>query len=70
MANINRQLKIAEEWGKVWEVIFALDKTHAMIVSRSPAASQAMEGQLRIEGEQLSLQGHIKTLHGSHRGPY
>ena len=59
VANINRQLKVAEEWGKVWQVIFPQDKTDAMVVSRSPAASQAVERQL---GEQqLSLQEHIKS---------
>ena len=60
--NINRQLKAAEEWGKVWQVTFAPDKTHAMVISRSPAASQAVEGLLRFEGEQLTLQEHIKIL--------
>ena len=62
MNNINRQLKAAEEWGKVWQVTFAPDKTHAMVISRSPAASQAVEGLLRFEGEQLTLQEHIKIL--------
>ncbi|MPC14120.1 hypothetical protein E2C01_006873 [Portunus trituberculatus] len=46
MANISRQMKAAEEWGEAWQVTFAPDKTHAM----------AAEGQLRFEGEQLSLQ--------------
>ncbi|MPC84609.1 hypothetical protein E2C01_079353 [Portunus trituberculatus] len=46
----------------VWQVTFAPDKTHVMVVSRSPAASQAVEGQLQFEGEQLSLQEHIKIL--------
>ena len=47
----------------MWQVTFAPHtKTHTMVVLRSPADSQAVEGQLRFEGEQLSLQGAIKIL--------
>ncbi|MPC71367.1 hypothetical protein E2C01_065644 [Portunus trituberculatus] len=33
-----------------------------MVVSRYPAASQTVEGQLRFEGERLSLQENIRIL--------
>ena len=48
--------------GKVWQVEFAPNKTHPMLVSRSPAASQAVEGQLQFEGVRLPLQDIIKVL--------
>ncbi|XP_050714148.1 uncharacterized protein LOC126997138 [Eriocheir sinensis] len=62
VAAVNRQLKVAEEWGKLWQVNFAPDKTHAMVVSRSPAATQGVEGQLRFGDVQLPLQDNIKVL--------
>ena len=62
VAAVNKQLKAAEEWGKAWQVDFAPNKTHAMVVSRSPAASQAVEGQLQFEGVRLPLQDTIKVL--------
>ena len=33
-----------------------------MVISRSPAASQAVSGQLRFGGKSLPLQEHIKIL--------
>ena len=62
VAAVNKQLKAAEEWGRVWQVDFAPNKTHAMVISRSPAAPQAVEGQLRFEGVRLPLQENIKIL--------
>ena len=62
VATVNRQMKAAEEWGKLWQVNFAPDKTHAMVISRSPAAPQAVEGQLRFEGVRLPLEDKIKIL--------
>ena len=62
VATVNRQLKTAEEWGALWQVNFAPEKTHAMVVSRSPAATQAVEGQLRFGDVQLPLQDNIKIL--------
>ncbi|XP_050690070.1 uncharacterized protein LOC126982212 [Eriocheir sinensis] len=62
VAAVNRQLKVAEDWGKLWQVNFAPDKTHAMVVSRSPAATQGVEGQLRFGDVQLPLQDNIKVL--------
>ncbi|MPC15856.1 hypothetical protein E2C01_008661 [Portunus trituberculatus] len=44
MANINRQQKTAEEWTKMWQVTFALDKTHTMVISWFPASSCNMDG--------------------------
>ena len=43
VAAVNKQLKTAEEWGKVWQVDFARNKTHAMVVSRSPASPVYMQ---------------------------
>ena len=62
VAAVNKQLKAAEEWGKVWQGDFAPNKTHAMVISRSPAAPQAVEGQLRFGDVRLPLQDNIKIL--------
>ena len=59
---MNRQLKLVEEWGEAWQTSFAPEKTQAMVISRSPAASQAIAGKLLFGGVSLPLQDHIKIL--------
>ena len=59
---MNRQLQLVEEWGEVWQTSFAPEKTQAMVISRSPAASQAISGRLLFGGVSLPLQEHIKIL--------
>lgn len=39
---MNKHLKLVKEWGKVWQVNYASEKTQAMVISQSPAASQAI----------------------------
>ncbi|MPC76603.1 hypothetical protein E2C01_071020 [Portunus trituberculatus] len=63
VTNINRQLNTTEEWGRAWHVTFASDKTHATVVSRSPAASQAMERQLKRHA--ISLLGEDEEIAAS-----
>ena len=62
VAAVNKLLKAAEEWRKVWQVDFAPNKTYAMVVFRSTAASQAVEGQIQFEGVRLPIQDTIKVL--------
>ena len=59
---LNRQLRLVEQWGEMWQVSFAPEKTQAMVISRSPGASQAVSGQLCFGGKSLPLQEHIKIL--------
>lgn len=62
IAAVKRELKIAEEWEKLRQVNFALAKTHPMVVSRFPAATQDVKGQLRFGNVQLQLQDNISVL--------
>ena len=59
---INKQLQLVEEWGRAWQVSFAPSKTHAMVISRSPAAPQALANRLRFGGSCLPLQNSVKIL--------
>ena len=59
---INQQLHLIKEWGARWQVDFAPEKTQAMVISRSPAASQAVEGRLHFGDAVLPLQDHVKIL--------
>lgn len=56
------QLRLVEQWGEEWQVSFAPEKTRAMVISRSPDASRAVSGQLRLGGKSLPLQAHVKIL--------
>ena len=49
------------EWGETWQVGFAPEKTQAIVISRSPAASLAVPGCLCFGGKIL-LQENIKML--------
>ncbi len=62
VAGINQQLHLIEEWGKRWQVNFAPEKTQAMVVSRSPAASQAVAGRVLFGGVTLPLKDDIRIL--------
>ncbi|MPC68001.1 hypothetical protein E2C01_062190 [Portunus trituberculatus] len=53
---------MVEQWGEVWQVNFAPEKTQAMVISRSPDASQAVSGELCFGGKCLPLQDYIKIL--------
>ncbi|XP_045118199.1 uncharacterized protein LOC123508528 [Portunus trituberculatus] len=53
---------MVEQWGEVWQVNFAPEKTQAMVISRSPDASHAVSGKLRFGGKCLPLQDYIKIL--------
>ena len=46
----------------MWQVDFAPNKSQALVVSLSPAAPQAVVGQLLFEGVWLPLQDTIKLL--------
>ncbi|MPC91667.1 RNA-directed DNA polymerase from mobile element jockey [Portunus trituberculatus] len=50
------------EWGETWQVDFTPEKTQAMVISRSPAASLAVSGCLCLGGQILPLQESIKVL--------
>ena len=60
--DINHQLRVIQEWGERWQVIFAPEKTQAMVVSRSPAAGPAVEERICFGGVPLPLQEAIKIL--------
>ena len=62
VSQLNRQLGLVEQWGELWQVNFAPEKTQAMVISRSPGASHAVSGQLHFGGQNLPLQDHIKIL--------
>ena len=46
----------------MWQVGFAPEKTQAMVISRSPAASQAVSGLLGFEDRSLLFKENIKIL--------
>ncbi|MPC41335.1 hypothetical protein E2C01_034923 [Portunus trituberculatus] len=50
------------EYGETWQIGFAPEKTQVMVISLSPAASQADSGQLRFGVQTFPLQEHIKEL--------
>ena len=58
----NQQLRLIKEWGERWQVDFSQEKTQVMVVSRSPAATQAVDGQLQFGDTALSIEDHIKIL--------
>ena len=62
VTELNKQLRMVEQWGELWQVNFAPEKTQAMVISRSPGASYAVSGHLRFGGKCLPLQDHIKIL--------
>ncbi|KAG0714328.1 RNA-directed DNA polymerase from mobile element jockey [Chionoecetes opilio] len=62
VSELNRQLRLVEEWGESWQVSFDSEKTQAMVISRSPDASQTVSGRLCFGGKTLPLQDHIKIL--------
>ena len=62
VTELNRQLRLVEQWGEVWQVNFAPEKTQAMVISRSPGASHAVSGQLRFGDKSLPLQDYVKIL--------
>lgn len=47
--------KLVEQWGEMWQVNFAPEKTQAMVNSRSTGAAHAVWGLLRFGGKCLSL---------------
>ena len=51
-----------EEWGRVWQINFAPEKMQAMVISRSPVASQAVSGLVCFGNKCLSLEEYIKVL--------
>ena len=62
VTELNKQLRLVEQWGELWQVNFAPEKTQAMVISRCPGASHAVSGQLRFGGKNLPLQDHVKVL--------
>ena len=60
--DVNRQLGVIAEWGKRWQVQFAPEKTQAMVISRSLAAPQEVEGEVMFGSITLPLQECIKIL--------
>ena len=59
---LNRQLRLVEHWGEIWQVNLAPEKTNAIIISRSPQAAMEVSGKLRFAGKILPLQDYIKIL--------
>lgn len=53
--DVNQQLQTIQRWGDRWQVNFAPEKTQAMVVSRSSAAPQAVEGQVKFDAVTLPL---------------
>ena len=62
VADVYQQLQAIHEWRERWQVNFAPEKTKAMVVSRSPVASQAVEGAGKFGPITLALQDHVKIL--------
>ena len=60
--NFNTKLNAFHEWGSQWQVNFAPNKTQAMVISRSPAASNTMANKVSMDGVHLPLLGHISIL--------
>ena len=61
-AQINTTLQAIKDWGTLWQVNFAPEKTQSAIISRSPAATAAMEGQLKMGDATIPLQNHVSIL--------
>lgn len=62
VTELNKQLRLVEQWGEMWQVNFAPEKTQAMVISRSLGASHAVAGELCFGGKDLPLQDYIKIL--------
>ena len=62
MCEMNQQLRVIQKWDTCWQVTFALEKTQAMMISRSPVAKPAVKGKLCFDGVFLALQEIFKIL--------
>ena len=56
VADVNQQLQAIKRLGECCQVSYASEKTQAMVVSQSPAASQAVEGKVKLGSVTLPLQ--------------
>ena len=59
---LNNKLQSIQEWGALWQVNFAPEKTQAMVISRSPAAKATMRDKITMNGEALPILDHISIL--------
>ena len=59
---INQQVCVIQERGNRRQVTFAPEKTQAIVISRSPVVTPAVEGKLCFDGVFLLLQETVKIL--------
>ena len=59
---VNTKLQSISEWGTRWQVNFAPEKTQAMVISRSPAATTSMAQLLKMGNKTLHLLDNISIL--------
>ena len=62
LTELNRQFKLVEECGEIWQFNLVSEKTQAMVISRFPAAFQAISERVCFGGNSLPLQDHVKML--------
>ncbi|XP_069979402.1 uncharacterized protein [Penaeus vannamei] len=60
--DMNSKLQAIHDWGSQWQVSFAANKTQAMVVSRSPAASDVMKDKIVMNNTALPLEDFISIL--------
>ncbi|XP_063591346.1 uncharacterized protein LOC134768450 [Penaeus indicus] len=60
--NMNSKLQAIYEWGSQWQIRFAPNKTQAMVISRSPAASGVMKDTILMNNTALPLEDLISVL--------
>ncbi|XP_063593049.1 uncharacterized protein LOC134770109 [Penaeus indicus] len=59
---MNSKLQAIYEWRSQWQVRFAPNKTQAMVISRSPAASSVMKDTILMNNTALPLEDLISVL--------
>jgi len=60
--SMNSKLQAIYEWGSQWQVRFAPNKTQAMVISRSPTASDVMKDKIFMNNIALPLEDFISVL--------
>ena len=46
VTELNKQLRLVEQWGEVWQVNFTAEKMQAMVISKSPGVPHAVLGEM------------------------
>ena len=60
--SVNKQLADIMAWDDRWQVKFDLDKTHAMVISRSQEDTRQLYGRLKLRRHTVSLQDSVVIL--------